>query len=67
MRYVLARLKIEQREKAYRFYITDALKIIGGLNIRYADIVGPAQSDPRGAEQIKSDITAKLRKMQKKG
>lgn len=65
MRYVLARTRYEQRDKAYRLYITDALKIIGGLNIRFADIVAPAPVETRTAEQIKSEITSKLLKIQK--
>ena len=47
---------------AYRFYVTDALKIIGGLNMRYADIVKPAPEETRTGEEIIEDITAKLRR-----
>ena len=47
---------------AYRFYVTDALKIIGGLNMRYADIVKPEPEETRTGEEIIEDITAKLRR-----
>ena len=39
MRYVLARIKQESRDEAYRFYVTDALKALGGFDKRYADIM----------------------------
>ena len=67
MRYVLAKLKEENQAEAYRHYIADALKIIGGLNMRYADIIKPAPVETRSADEIKSDLMAKLNKMRKEG
>lgn len=39
MRYVIARFRTSQRELAYRIYVTDALRLFGGLNIRWYDMV----------------------------
>lgn len=65
MRYVLARFEQEQREEAYRIYISDGLRFIsentthsafecGGkyLNLRYYDLIYPAKQDTRTAEDI---------------
>lgn len=41
----------EQEKRAYQIYITDALKIIGGLNIRYVDMLKP-QAAQESAEEI---------------
>ena len=61
MRYAQARYEQYRRDWAYRVYVTDALKIIGGLNIRYADIFKPEET--RTAEEIKSSISDKLRRL----
>ncbi len=58
MRYAQARYEQYRREWAYRVYVTDALKILGGLNIRYADIFKPEEK--RSAEQIIGGISEKL-------
>lgn len=39
MRYVRARLNISQRNLTYRIYVTDALRLFGGLNLRWYDMV----------------------------
>lgn len=46
----------------YRFYITDALKVIGGLNKRYADIVDfkSAKVETRTPDEIINTIRGKL-------
>lgn len=61
MRYVTARYSQSQREWAYRIYVTDALKILGGLNMRYADAFTP--DDPRTANEVIDGIKGKLRRL----
>lgn len=61
MRYVIARFNQHQREEAYRIYVTDSLKIIGGLNIRYADAFKPEET--RTAEEIIDGVSNKLRQL----
>lgn len=39
MRYAVARFKTEQRDLAYRIYVTDSLKVIGRLDRRYVDSI----------------------------
>ena len=48
------------KAEAYRFYVTDALKIFGGLNIRYADMLKPMPTETRTAEEIIQGISEKL-------
>ena len=60
MRYVLSRMKIYQREEAYRIYISDALKGYLGLNIRLYDILYPT-IETRTPTGIIEGIRAKLR------
>lgn len=50
------------RDRAYRFYVTDALKAIGSLNIRYADIVNPVK-ETRSAGEIINNLKDKLDKI----
>lgn len=74
MRYCFARYRKEQLDKTYRIYITDALKVItenasrfnGGnyMKIRFADIVNPKPEETRTADEIITNITDKLRKLQ---
>jgi len=58
MRYAQARYKQYERDWAYRVYVTDGLKVLGGLNIRYADLFKPEEK--RTAEEIVSSISEKL-------
>lgn len=58
MRYVEARCQLHDREETYRIYVADALKAIGGLNVRYTDLFGVKET--RTAEEIKSTISGKL-------
>lgn len=61
-----ARLKTEQRDEAYRIYITDALKAISGstskfaggnyISERYYDLINPKPKDTRTAEDIINSI-----------
>ena len=49
----------EQEKRAYQFYITDALKLIGGLNLRYADLIRPqtaGESPEDIIERVKREI-----------
>lgn len=71
MRYVMARYESEQRELAYRIYISDALRTIsenaakigggGYMKVRFADIIMPRPEDDRTSDEIISHIRDKLR------
>ena len=64
--YCIARYKREQEEKAYRVYVTDALrltventaKFAGGnyIKARYIDIIEPKKVDTRTGDVIVADI-----------
>lgn len=66
MRYTVARYNENQREVAYRIYVTDALKALsentshlaGGsaMCIRYAEMIHPTKVDARSAKEIADDI-----------
>ena len=60
MRYVSARIKLDRREEAYRFYVTEALKALGDLNIRYVDLLTPQIEETRTSEEIVNHIRGKL-------
>ena len=76
MRYVTAKLNIEQREKAYRIYVTDALQAIsentskfaGGtyMKNRFADDAqpGPAKEEekPKSVDEFYRDFMKKATK-----
>ena len=61
MRYAQARYEKNTRDWAYRVYVTDSLKVIGGLNIRYADLFKPEEN--RTAEEIIGNIKDGLNKL----
>lgn len=61
MRYATARYNQNQREWVYRIYVTDSLKRIAGLNIRYADVFKPKET--RTADEIIDGIKDKLRRI----
>lgn len=65
MRYVAARYEQEQRDRAYRFYVTDALKAIGNLNLRYADIIKDDAVEDADPDEIISRIRGKLKRLGK--
>lgn len=50
-----------QKEHAYRIYVTDSFKLIGHLNLRYADLFKPVET--RTAEEITNGIKDKLKKL----
>ena len=62
----MSRYKREQEEKAYRVYVTDALrltventaKFAGGnyIKARYIEIIEPKKQDNRTCEEITADI-----------
>ena len=66
MRYAMARYQSQQRDLAYRIYVTDCLRIIsentakmgGGsyITAKFADIINPKQVDKRTGEEIAADI-----------
>ena len=66
MRYAVARYQSQQRDLAYRIYISDCLRIIsentakigGGSYIaaKFADIINPKPVDNRTGEEIAADI-----------
>lgn len=73
MRYVRTRFEVEQRELTYRFYVTNALKIItentakmgGGqyMKDRFCDIVTPPIEDDRSGAEIAENIKEKLKRI----
>ena len=66
MRYAMARYQSQQRDLAYRIYVSDCLRIIsenaakmcGGSYItnKLADIINPKPVDNRTGEEIAADI-----------
>ena len=62
MRYVLARIEKNNRDEAYRFYITDALRALGGFEQRYYDLVEtrPVIEETRTPEEIIANIRGRL-------
>lgn len=62
MRYVESRCNEYDRDEAYRIYVTDSLKIIGNLDIRFYDLLRPGVEETRTPEEIIENISAKLMK-----
>ena len=66
MRYAIARYQSQQRDFAYRIYVTECLRIIsentakmgGGsyITAKFADIINPKPVDNRTGEEIAADI-----------
>ncbi len=66
MRYAMARYQSQQRDLAYRIYVSDCLRIIsentakigGGsyITAKFADIINPKPVDSRTGEEIAADI-----------
>ena len=61
MRYVLARLKVYHREEAYRIYVTDSLRALGNLNVRYVDVIKPQKIETRTSDEIIDHIRGELK------
>ena len=66
MRYAMARYQSQQRDLAYRIYVSDCLRIIsentakmgGGsyITAKFVDIINPKPIDNRTGEEITADI-----------
>ena len=66
MRYAIARYQSQQRDLAYRIYVTDCLRIIsentakvgGGsyITAKFFDIINPKPVDNRTGDEIAADI-----------
>ena len=66
MRYATARYQSQQRDLAYRIYVTDCLRIISEntakmgngsyITAKFADIINPKPVDKRTGEEIAADI-----------
>ena len=66
MRYAMARYQSQQRDFAYRIYVSDCLRIIsentakmgGGsyITAKLSDIINPKPADNRTGEEIAADI-----------
>mgnify|MGYP007070201230 CR=1 FL=1 len=67
MRYVESECIREFKDSMYRFYITDALKAFGRLNVRYYDLVDMTPPDPRTSEEVVSHISNMLDKLGEEG
>ena len=69
----IAYFKKEQHEKAYKFYVTDALRLItentakanGGryLQARYVEYVEPIKEETRTAEEVITSLKEKMRRL----
>lgn len=70
MRYAVNRLQREQRDAAYRAYLTDALKMTAENTARfaggqypvwrYAEILEPGPAETRTGEEIARDVIERL-------
>ena len=66
MRYAIARYQSQQRDLAYRIYVTDCLRMVTEntaklsqgtyTTARFYDIISPKPVDKRTGEEIASDI-----------
>ena len=66
MRYAIARYQSQQRDLAYRIYVTDCLRIISEntakmvegsyITAKFADIINPKPVDNRTGDEIAADI-----------
>lgn len=59
MRYVVARFQTEQRETAYRIYVTDMLYLHGQnktSSVRFEEIIKRKDADNRTGDEIADDV-----------
>ncbi len=58
MNFIIAFFQKEQEELAYRIYMTDAMKALCNINLRYADILAHRRKpkDNRSGEEIAADV-----------
>lgn len=60
VRYACAKSEQAQKEKAYKVYVTDALKAIVGASSRYLDWIDCKPQDNRTGAEIAADIIKKV-------
>ena len=63
MRYVLARINHEMRDRAYRIYVTESLFAQGEnkrLTQRNTDLIKPKKADRRSGDEIAPDVITRL-------
>lgn len=67
MRYVEARIETTMRDETYRIYITDVLKALAGVSVRYVDLLpGSTQSienPEEKATEIKEGMKEKIKRL----
>ena len=51
------------REDAYRFYVTDGLKAIGKLNLRYYDLIVPKDERFKTEEDAQEEAESIIKRM----
>ena len=58
MDFIIAFFQKEQEELAYRVYMTDAIKALGGINVRFYDLLAPQRKpkDNRSGAEIAADV-----------
>ena len=66
MRYAMARYQSQQRDLAYRIYVTECLRMIGEnaasggggsyMAVKFEDVINPKHVDNRTGEEIAADI-----------
>ncbi len=62
--YIIKRHSFEQKELAFKIYVTDALYALARLNKRYFDIIDKRHNEPqRTSEEIVESICAQLDKL----
>lgn len=74
MRYVMAKAQQMSKDKAYRIYVTDGVKIItentarffGGRHFetRFIDVIEPKPEETRTADEIIENIRDKIKKLE---
>jgi hypothetical protein len=60
MRYAVARFKTEQRDLAYRIYVTDSLRVIGRLDRRYFDSIADDFRETLKPSESAEDIISRI-------
>lgn len=47
-------------EKAYRVYVTDALKVLSGIEVRWYDLIDTKPVDDRTFREITDDVWSRI-------
>lgn len=63
MRYVISRCEAEERDETYRFYVSEALRIVGHLDKSYRDLLDQSKVPKRSPDDIINGVKEKLRKL----